>query len=225
MAIKNYYAILGVSRDETPAGIRAAYREAVRRTHPDYAGPEGATAFHEVVEAHSVLSDPNRRRRYNERLDLHNRNRTEAVRFRRSVVHTGPRPTFTDINNVQPPFEALAEQLLRNFIGGGISQTRKSDGLSIEVILTPEEAARGGFFSIEIPAQEVCRICGGTGNDWLFSCLNCGGQGAVSRVRPVRIPVPQSLRLGAAREVYLQTRIDNLHLHLRIRVANEYGGK
>ena len=57
MPLKSHYAILGVARDETPAGIRAAYREAVRRTHPDYAGPQSAPAFEEIVEAHSVLSD------------------------------------------------------------------------------------------------------------------------------------------------------------------------
>jgi DnaJ-class molecular chaperone len=68
MATKDYYAILGVSPSETPEGIRAAYRRAVQRTHPDHAGPEGAAAFQEVVEAHSVLSDPERRRAYDESL-------------------------------------------------------------------------------------------------------------------------------------------------------------
>ncbi len=70
MAMKNYYAILGVSRDETLSGIRAAYRDAVRRTHPDHAGAESTPAFQAVVEAHSVLSDPDRRREYNESLRL-----------------------------------------------------------------------------------------------------------------------------------------------------------
>jgi len=68
MASKDYYAILGVSPSESPEGIRAAYRRAVRRTHPDHAGPEGAAAFQEVVEAHAVLSDPERRRAYDESL-------------------------------------------------------------------------------------------------------------------------------------------------------------
>jgi hypothetical protein len=69
MPFKDYYALLGVSPDETPSGIRAAYREAVRRTHPDHAGAESAPHFQDIVEAHSVLSDPERRKRYDESLE------------------------------------------------------------------------------------------------------------------------------------------------------------
>jgi molecular chaperone DnaJ len=116
MAIKNYYAILGVTRDETPSGIRAAYRDAVRRTHPDYAGPQSASAFEAVVEAHSILSDPNRRRDYNERLRREERDRTEPGLLHPFVPAGAPRSIFADVHAVHPSFEALAERLRRNFM-------------------------------------------------------------------------------------------------------------
>src|SRR5581483_11289215 len=171
MAIKNYYAILGVSQNETPSAIRAAYRDAVRRTHPDHAGPQATPAFQEIVEAHSVLSDPDRRREYNQTLS-----RYEGDRGRPGLLHpfpgeSEPRSIFADAHAVHPSFEALADRLLRNFTGLDIPKAERPERLSVEVILTPEEAARGGFLSIGIPVDEVCRFCGGTGNDWLFPCL------------------------------------------------------
>jgi molecular chaperone DnaJ len=221
MAIKNYYAILGVSPNETPVGIRAAYREAARRTHPDYAGPQAAAAFQEVAEAHSVLSDPSRRREYNESMSLYERNRSQPGLLHQSAIGWRPRSIFADIHAVHPSFEALAERFLRNFTGRGIPKAERPEGLSVEVILTPEEAARGGALSIGIPVHEFCHACGGTGNDWMFPCLHCEGEGTVSRIEPVRVRIPQSLSLGITPEVSLETLgINNLFLKLRIRVSN-----
>ena len=221
MAVKNYYAILGVSRNETPAGIRAAYRDAVRRTHPDYAGPQGAPNFQEIVEAHSVLSDPHRRRQYNESLSTYERDRSQSGLLRRFVPDYEPRSVFADFHAVHPSFEALAERLLRNFTGQDIPKAERAEGLSLEVILTPEEAARGGILSIGIPVQEVCAACGGTGHDW-FPCLNCGGEGTISRMQSLQVRVPRALSLGQTPEVSLETLgINNLFLKLCLRVSNQ----
>ncbi|MGA9525253.1 MAG: DnaJ domain-containing protein [Myxococcaceae bacterium] len=62
--MKDYYAILGVSRSDPPEAIRRAYRELAFRLHPDRAGPEATCAFHDVAEAYEVLSDPARRADY-----------------------------------------------------------------------------------------------------------------------------------------------------------------
>lgn len=83
MPFKDYYALLGVAPHETPAGIRAAYREAVRRTHPDHAGAESTPHFQDIVEAHSVLSDPERRKRYD-----------ESLRRARQHQRSGPSPVM-----------------------------------------------------------------------------------------------------------------------------------
>ena len=198
MAIKNYYAILGVSPDETPSGIRAAYRDAVRRTHPDFAGPESATAFKDIVEAHSVLSDPDKRRTYNRSLGLPLQNPTRPVSPDRVATSWEPASIFADLDSTHLSFETLAAQLLRNFTGPVLNKHRCA--LSVEVILTPEEAARGGIISLDIPLHELCSTCGGTGNDWLFPCVDCTGSGSVSRLQPVRIRIPRALSLGVVSE-------------------------
>jgi DnaJ-class molecular chaperone len=231
MAIKNYYALLGVLPDETPSGIRAAHRDAVRRTHPDHAGPKGAAAFQEIVEAHSVLSDPNRRHDYNQSLMSHDYNQSlmsyDRYRSQPGLLHRfaadwEPRSIFADIHSVHPSYEALEERFLRNFTGLGIPKAEKPEGLSVEVILTPEDAAQAGFLSIGIPAYEVCRDCGGTGNDWLFPCSSCRGEGTISRMQPLDIRIPQSLKLGAMAEVSLEALgINNLFLKIRLRVSRE----
>lgn len=222
MAIKNYYAILGVSQNETPSGIRAAYRDAVRRTDPDYAGPQSAPDFEAVIKANSVLSNPDRRREYNERLSLHERDRSQMGMLRQIDLNWQPRSIFADMHAVHPSFEALAGRLLRNFNGLGVPKAESREPLSVEIILTPEEAARGGILSLGIPTHDYCEVCGGTGRDWLFRCHACDGAGFVSRTRPLQIRIPQSLSLGATPEVSLATfGINNLFLKLRIRVSNE----
>ena len=55
MGRKSYYMVLGVSRTESPSGIRQAFRELVKRYHPDRVGPQGLRFFQEIVEAHRVL--------------------------------------------------------------------------------------------------------------------------------------------------------------------------
>ncbi|HZQ51017.1 MAG TPA: DnaJ domain-containing protein [Bryobacteraceae bacterium] len=221
MAIKNYYAILGVSRTETPSGIRAAYRDAVRRTHPDYAGPRRAADFQEVVEAHSVLSNAERRRQYDEDLD-----RSEWDQSWPGLVHRfgrdwEPPSIFANTHAVHPSFDALAERLLRNFTGLGVPKAERPQALTIEVILTPEEAARRGVVSVGVPVHEVCPACGGAGRDWFFLCPHCGGEGMRSRTQPVEVRIPQALRLGLTPEVSLEMfGINNLFLRLRLRVSD-----
>jgi DnaJ-class molecular chaperone len=222
MAMKNYYAILGVSRAETPAGIRAAYRDAVRRTHPDHVGPRSAADFQEIVEAHSVLSNPERRRHYDEALDEYQRDRTWPGLVHRFSSDWEPPSIFANTDSVYPSFDALAERILRNFTGLHVAKAERPEALTVEVILTPEEAARGGFVSIGVPMHEVCPACSGTGRDWFFLCPHCGGEGMISGMRPLDVRIPQALRLGLAPEVSLETLgINNLFLRLRLRVSNE----
>ena len=61
--MKDYYVVLGVPRNETPRGIREAYRQLAKRYHPERVGPEASTTFRDVVEAYEALSDQERRSR------------------------------------------------------------------------------------------------------------------------------------------------------------------
>lgn len=65
---KDYYLILGVCRSESTEGIKSAFRKLAKRYHPDKSGPEGTRRFQDIAEAYEVLSHPEARRRYTERL-------------------------------------------------------------------------------------------------------------------------------------------------------------
>ena len=65
MGDKDYYEILGLERDASPAEIKRAYRKLVKQTHPDVCdAPDSAKRFNEIDEAHDVLNDPEARRQY-----------------------------------------------------------------------------------------------------------------------------------------------------------------
>lgn len=62
--MKDYYLILGVPRNATPRGIRKAFLQQAKACHPDRTGSDKTSPFRDVAEAYEVLSDPERRRRY-----------------------------------------------------------------------------------------------------------------------------------------------------------------
>jgi curved DNA-binding protein CbpA len=120
MASRDYYVILGVPRTEDPSGIRAAFRRRVKAHHPDRAGPEGAPLFRETVEAYRVLSDPEARRRYDDRL---RRSEGRSPGVERARVHRArpeplvPEPVsvFGEPDEIRPSYEALHHRFRSNF--------------------------------------------------------------------------------------------------------------
>lgn len=74
MSKKNFYGILGIKPDATANQIKSAYREQVKQLHPDYYG-ENAEPFRELQEAYTVLSDPEKRQKYDEQLSRRQRPR------------------------------------------------------------------------------------------------------------------------------------------------------
>src|SRR5512134_1910345 len=99
MASKDHYFILGISKTESPGGVRSAFRDLARPHHPDHAGPGGAARFREVVEAYRVLADPERRREYD--ASLSDRDRERVRRHTRS--HGTRSATFEDLDLLGQP--------------------------------------------------------------------------------------------------------------------------
>jgi molecular chaperone DnaJ len=216
MARKNYYMILGVARSESTAGIRARYRDLARRFHPDVAGAQSTTAFREITEAYEVLADPVARRRHNEKLV-----QGERVTAAEPVAPSGwaPMSLLAEPHAVRPSFDALIERVFRNFTGFGIPKSERPEGLSLEVILTPDEAVRGVYVPIGIPGLHSCPVCGGTGWVWLFPCMSCRERGVVQTEEVIRVPIPPLVRPGSIIEVPLHgLGIHNLYLRLHVRI-------
>ncbi len=227
MVKKDYYLILGVSRSESPRGIREAFRELAKRYHPDRVGPEGTRFFQEIVEAYEVLSDPEKRKLYNQGL----RHTEEQAETRPEVVVSYPRrpveplvpepiSVLQGFQTVRPSLEALLERLLRNFTGRGVPKGERLEALNLEVILSPEEALRGGVVPLRVPVFYPCPRCGGSGREWLFPCTYCWEQGMVEEEETVRVRIPPLVRDGTVLEVPIRgLGIHNLYLRLYVRIA------
>jgi hypothetical protein len=120
---------------------------------------------------------------------------------------------------VRPAFEALVERLVRNFTGVGVPEAERPEGLTFEVILTPDEALRGVEVPLGLPGVRRCSDCAGTGRMWLFPCLSCGAEGVIAIERAIRIPLPARARSGSIIELALDgVGVRNLYLRLCVRI-------
>ncbi|GIX49142.1 MAG: hypothetical protein KatS3mg131_3353 [Candidatus Tectimicrobiota bacterium] len=187
MAERDYYAILGVPRSAKAEEIRDAFRELAKKYHPDRVGPEGTAFFQDIVQAYEVLSDPQKRREYNQRLQ-----RAEQRRAAPAAWHPGPEPLIPRSS----PFSAAAfsplAEMLRRFWGG----EAVAPDLHVEITLSPEEAARGGTLPLEVPVAAVCAACGGSGRGWYALCPGCHGRGTRPVPRTLHLRVPPGVSDG-----------------------------
>jgi molecular chaperone DnaJ len=223
MGRKSYYVILGVSPTEDRRGIRAAYCELARRLHPDVAGEQATSAFHEATEAYQVLSDPQRRRDYDASLrrtrqegpigepsGLSDSMPTEPLAWRPMSILEHP-------DRVSPSFDAMFDRFLRNFTRLGAPKSEQLEPLDFEVVLTPHEAKSGSVVPISVPCFRRCPQCGGSGRDLWSGCARCGEQGWLRGERIVPIRVAPEVPSGSVLEVPLEhLGISNFYLRLHI---------
>lgn len=186
---RDYYEVLGVPRDASQEEIKKAYRRLARRYHPDAnpGDPEAERRFKEINEAYQVLSDPEKRARYD--------------RFGHAGVGAGAGAGAGAAGHGPGgpggfPFDGFEgfggfgfDDLFDAFFGGGgrggrAAPARGAD-LEVEISLALEEAARGGRREIEIERPEACPECRGTGAEGghLYTCPQCGGSGQVRAAR------------------------------------------
>lgn len=218
MERKTYYMILGVSSTESPSGIRAAYRDLAKRLHPDVAGEQATRAFQDVTEAYSVLSDPQLRRDYNDKLrraadgevvPIHRRPPEPPIRE--------PAAILGHPESIRPSFEAMRSRFLRNFTGIGVPKSEQLEGLNFEVLLTPEESAHGCIVPVGVPVFSSCPRCGGTGRDWISRCAYCQQQGMVENEERLHVRIPPMVSSGSIYEIPLRSLgVHNFYLRLHV---------
>lgn len=194
---KDYYLILGVSRTETIEGIRTAFRDLAKKYHPDRAGQETTRFFQEITEAYCILSDSEKRKSYNEHLQqLEEKEKSQPlpVKIRqrtqtRAATHTAE--SFGKRTRTSgDPFEEIMDRFFGNFWQNEIPRWERPGNLSAEVILSRDEARRGGILPIDVPVFQTCPFCRGTGYLRLFPCAHCREQGIVETRRTVSLRIP-----------------------------------
>ena len=209
MEKKDYYAILGVSRTESTAGIRAAFRKLAKVHHPDRSGPESTRCFQEITEAYCILSNPEARKSYNDTL----RRQEEGVKKRQETEKRSYPWHRSDRWNVNldaasrtfrragPTLNDLFEELFPDPSAGRFRSQRNPNRFSVEVLLSEDEATHGGVLPVEVPVRHVCRFCDGSGAAGLFRCLRCHGQGSVYSAQALSVRIPSMVRDGTILEI------------------------
>lgn len=221
---KSYYLTLGIPRSESAEGIRRAFREQIKRYHPDRVGPARLEFFDRIVEAYRVLSNPERRRDYDRGLfhSGENRGAAEPVSFTPERASGLPQIAGTLKSRCikAAPFESALAQVSRNLISSHIPDRGAPQRLSVIAILSPVEALRGGMLDLAVPSCSPCMRCGGTGMRGSFPCDLCDGEGLREEEDVVHLCVPANVADGSLIELPLRSLgLHNFYLCVQIRVA------
>jgi len=175
---RDYYEILGVSRDADETELKKAYRKLAKQYHPDM-NPNDKDAeakFKEINEAYAVLSDPQKRKQY----DMYG--------------HSGLDGTGFDGFSGFGGFDFGFEDIFDTFFGGspfGRSTRRKSgprrgNDLKYSLEISFLEAAFGVTKEINVTRMQLCHVCGGSGSKLGTkpeTCRHCNGTGQIRHVQ------------------------------------------
>jgi len=185
MAKRDYYEVLGVSKDADAAAIKKAYRKLAVKYHPDK-NPDNKEAeekFKEAAEAYEVLSDPQKKGRY-DRFG-HAGMGQGAGGFGGGMTMEDIFSQFGDIFN-DSPFESFFGSRGRSRGGGAQSRGQRGTNLRIKVALTLEEIENGVTKKIKVKKQLTCNSCHGSGakdSNSVATCNTCRGSGYVRQVK------------------------------------------
>lgn len=208
MREKDHYEVLGVKRTVDNCGIRTAFRRLAKKYHPDVSGPGQTRRFQEILEAYAVLSDPESRASYNKNLRKRGEHAAVQSRARSSVPSQYTATVFSARTSfavglserIRAPLDdEMFDFLFRDFWGWNSSgrgyQSRQP--LDVEVVLSRDEAGRGGILPLPYPVLVQCRSCRGSGHAGLRVCASCHGRGITERKETVPVDIPAGVRDGS----------------------------
>lgn len=175
MSNRDYYEILGVGRDASDDEIKGAFRKLARQYHPDVSKePDTENKFKEINEAYGVLSDSDKRTRYD--------------RFGKAGLGN----MGGGFHDYSADFGDLFDEILGGFgfstgrRSRNATRPRRGHDLQMQATLTFEEAVFGVEKEIEFQREETCSRCSGSGAEpgtAPVKCSVCNGQGEVRQVR------------------------------------------
>ncbi|MBI3468778.1 MAG: molecular chaperone DnaJ [Planctomycetes bacterium] len=170
---RDYYDVLGVGRDANADEIKSVYRRLALKFHPDRNpnDPEAEKKFKEAAEAYEVLSDADKRSKYD--------------RFGHAGLSGTGVHEFRDAQDIFDVFgDIFGGALFGDLFGGrrGRGGPRAGRDLRMQLDLDLFEAAKGASKTMDIRRQEICSQCGGSGakrGTKPVTCSYCGGRGQV----------------------------------------------
>ncbi|HET9275750.1 MAG TPA: J domain-containing protein [Gemmatimonadales bacterium] len=188
MASKDFYQVLGVSESASQEEIKKAYRRLAKRYHPD-ANPNNTQAsetFKQVSEAHAVLSDPEKRKKYDQMRKLgafdpftRGAGRGTAGAGARGGAAGGGGPgemfDFGDLGGLGDIFSSIFR--------GGKREEPRGESIETSLEIPFRTAALGGQVPVDLAVSDACPSCGGNGaapGATLSQCPECKGRGSIS---------------------------------------------
>jgi molecular chaperone DnaJ len=189
---RDYYEVLGVSRDAGDTEIKKAFRKLARELHPDVNShdPDAESKFKEAAEAYEVLSDADRRATYD--------------RYGHEGLRTGGySPNFEGFGSVADIFEAFfggsgGSGGFGNIFGGAAGGAAQGGDVSVGAEVTLQQASTGAAVEVAYEAVARCEHCRGNGAEPgtpIETCPKCGGAGQLRAVS--RTPFGQVVRAAA----------------------------
>jgi DnaJ-class molecular chaperone len=214
---KDYYKILGVDRKADEKAIKSAFRRLARKHHPDVAkGKDSAERFKEINEANEVLSDPEKRRRYDS-LGPDWQRYAQQRPGGPGPQGSGFRVEYGDLGDFSDFFQTLFGDLgarggrsgrgsgagvefdVEDLLGGGRSGARsrmRGGDVQANVEITLDEAFHGVRKNFTLQMDEPCPTCHGAGNVKGQPCPTCHGQGWQRAERSLDVKIPAGVRTG-----------------------------
>ena len=207
---KDYYEVLGVKRDATDGQIRQAYRKLARKHHPDV-NPGDRVAedkFKEINEANEVLSDPQKRKRY----DQLGPNWKNGAEFTPPPGWGRVNVQFDDIGSIFSGggFSEFFETLFGGAKSGAQTEHRRrgartranrGQDAEAEMEISLEDAHGGGRHRITLQGTRPCQACVGKGTTSGVVCTTCRGAGHVLSPKTIDVKIPPAAREGSVIKV------------------------
>ena len=194
MAASDYYKVLGISKDASDKQIKQVYRKLARKYHPDVNSGDKAAEekFKKVNEAYEVLSDPEKRKKY----DRYGEQWQYADQFeqqrgqQRYARQQGPAFDFGGGAGGAGGFGSIFDDL---FVGrkGGFRMSMRGQDMQHPIDVTLKEAFIGATKVIQLQMEEACPSCSGKG------CYACNGLGMTRQAHRFEIKVPAGVKNGS----------------------------
>lgn len=216
---RDYYEILGVPRSASEAEIKRAFRKLAREHHPDVARNKRLSEekFKEINEAYEVLSDPSKRRKYDQ-LGAH---WSSGAEFRPppgwegfggagGFSGRGGRGEAFDFQFGGTGFSDFFEQIfggrggradggfggMRGGFGDTQSGSERGQDIEGDILVTLDEALKGSVRSVSVRHGVACDHCRGAGSRLGRLCQACSGTGRVTKTDTYKVKVPAGVTEG-----------------------------